>query len=645
MKRKSLLFTFVSFLVLFGMNSSFAIDHGSIKGTGVALYPQRNGVAPGTAVDGVTLDFKVVTIGTNTWAWTNISAYTIGGDDWASQLRWWQPGKTENNLTSRVAGTQQTYGKTSNLPTENPVTITFFQFLEGAPEGFTETDDFTYNYTAKNSAVDNDVTAPVLAEPVIVSQDATSISLTLSATDDSDDYFYYISDAASGLEMVSFINNITISLVAGQSYTFSIVAIDFSGNTSVAKTVSIGAAEITNIVEGVARDVKFKLDSRSLEELVIYVENSDYLFGDAFVKLEINGVPVAGEKKPTITNGTHAYRVIYSKNEIPGWEENAILKINLGYVGYPIDWGGYVLENGTITSGENTGKPILHKIGTGTDIVYSTEIVSVDITPKTATITEGKIIQFTAVAKTLVGDPVPDTPITWSVDSENASISESGEFTSSVVGVYTVTVMITGTNITNTASVTVEELSLVSAYCNFPIGTGNSAAKISFSTRRDGRVVIEITPNDPEAETETNYTAFRNFGWANDIVTAITVNGDANTANKYFTRTHNGASNENHDITRTKLILTPVEGMMNTGDVIYINNAILEYETPLDANAYPNITFSFIYGSYCGEQETLPVVTSLTEGTVNSTDASVTVTVTQGTYALATVNFTEDDAK
>jgi hypothetical protein len=636
----------ISFLSLFGMNSSFAVDHGSMKETGAALYPQRNGAAPGTAVDGVALDFKVVTIGTNTWAWTDLSAYAIGGDGWASQLRWWQPGKTENNLTSRVAGTRQTYGKTSNLPAETPVTITFFQALSGAPVEFTETDDFTYDYTAKNSAVAGDASAPVLADPVIAGQDATSVSLTLSATDDSGDYFYYISDAASGFETVSFIDNITIALVAGQAYDFSIVAIDFSGNTSAAKTVSIGAAEITNIVEGIARDVKFKLDSRSLEELVIFVENNDYLFGDAFVKLEINGAPVSGEKKPTITNGTHAYRVVYSKNEIPGWEEDAILKLNLGYIAYPVgDWSAYVMENTTITSGENAGKPILHKIGTGTDITYPAEVVQVDILPKTATITEGRKVQFTAVAKTLIGDPVPDTPVTWSVNSEDASISESGEFTSSVVGAYIVTATVTGTEITNTASVTVEELSLVSAYCDYPIGTGNSAAKISFSTRRDGRVVIEITPNDPEAETETNYTAFRNLGWVDAIVTAITVNGDANTGNKYFTRTHNGANDGNHDVTKTKLILTPVEGMMDTGDVIFVNNAILEYETPLNDNAYPNITFSFIYGSYCGELETLPEVASVTEGTVSDTEASVTVTATQGTYALATVNFTEDDAK
>jgi hypothetical protein len=76
-----------------------------------------------------------------------------------------------------------------------------------------------------------------------------------------------------------------------------------------------------------------------------------------------------------------------------------------------------------------------------------------------------------------------------------------------------------------------------------------------------------------------------------------------------------------------------------------VDNAILEYETPLTDNAYPNITFTFVYGSYCGELETLPIVASVTEGTVTDTEASVTVTATQGTYALATVNFTEDDAK
>jgi hypothetical protein len=651
MKERRLILAMISFLFVCGMNSVFAVNHGSLKVTGTSLYPQRNGAPAGAAVAGVTFDFKVVTVGSTTWAWTNLSAYGISGANWGSQLRWWQPAKTENNLEGRIAGTRQTYGQTTNLPSSTPVTITVFQALEGAPEGFTETDDFTYDYSTQNSAVAGDVTAPVLAEPVIQDQTATSITLQLSATD-ANDYFYYLSDPANNFETVSFLNNITIPLAPGQSYNFSIVAIDFSGNTSATKNVLIGAQAITNIVEGTANAVKFKLDSRSNDELVIFVENPDFLFADAFVTLTINGVAVPGEKKPSPainqTTGTHAYRVVYTKADIPGWEEDAVLAINLGYIQCPIlDWGTYVMTNGIITEGANTGLPILHKIGTGTDITLPSEIASVDITPKTATITEGGKVQFSAVAKTVIGDPVDGTTFTWSVDSGDASISATGEFTSAIVGTYTVTVTVEGKPIYNSATVVVEELSLESAYCDYTIGSGNALAKISFATRRDGRVVVEIAPYDPEAEDieAGTYTAFRYFGWGDAIVQQITVNGIANTDYRYFTRTHNATNNENNNPTRTKLFLTPVEGMMHTGDIIKADNLILEYQTPENNNAYPNLTFTYTYGSYCGELETLPVVASITAGDVSYDQATVTVTATQGTFDIATINFTEDNDK
>ncbi|KAA6302217.1 MAG: hypothetical protein EZS26_001577 [Candidatus Ordinivivax streblomastigis] len=653
MKKTNIFLAIVLFLMTVGINSVWAVNHGSLNVTDAALYPLRDGEAPTAAVEGLTVDFKVVTVGSTTWAWTNLSEYVISGAGWGSQLRWWQPGKVENNLESRVSGTQQTYGKTTNAPATNPVIITIFQAVEGAGSpGFTETDDFTYDYTAKNSAITGDVTAPVLSDPVTVSQTATSLELSLSATD-ANDYFYYISDAANNFETVSFLNNITLSLAAGQAYNFSIVAIDFSGNTSTEKTVRVEAQEVTNIVEGTAQAVKFKLDSRSLDELVIYVENEHFLFADASVKLEINGQAVPGEKKPVPaidqTAGTHAYRIVYPKQDIQGWAEDAILSINFPYIQCPVlDWATYVLVNKTITEGDNEGKPILHKIGTGTDITFPTVIAKVDITPKTATITEGGKVELTATAKTVLGDPVDGTSFTWTVnDTENAAVSPTGEFTSAVVGSYTVTATVTDTEISNSATIEVETLSLASAYCDASIGTGDALSKISFSTRRDGRVVIEIAPNDPEAEdiAAETFTAFRNFGWGDAVIEQITVNGNANTGNKYFTRTTNASNNNNHNATRTKIFLIPAEGMLHIGDIIKVNNMILEYETPFNQNAYPNLTFTFTFGSYCGEQETLAVVSSVTTDVIGEREASATVTATAGTFDVSQVNFTEDSAK
>lgn len=242
MKTKKLL----SFLVGTFLFSNFAIaafDHGSLIVKNTPLYEQRDGAVAGTPVAGQTLSFKLVTIGNKTWAWTELYGSTIQGEAWSSQLRWWKgtnknTDKTENNLTGRISETQQTYGFTTNVPAINPITVTIFQHIPGEWV-FRETNDFAYNYTAKNSASGSDVTAPVLANPTISSQTSTAVTLNLSATEASGDYFYYITDATNNFAEVVFTNTTTLALNQGTNYSFSIYAVDFSGNTSDAKTINV----------------------------------------------------------------------------------------------------------------------------------------------------------------------------------------------------------------------------------------------------------------------------------------------------------------------------------------------------------------------------------------------------------------------
>ncbi len=345
-----------------------ALNHGSMAGNNLPLYPQRNGATPGTAIAGVTFDFKMVTVGSKTWAWTNVTGgKTVSADAWASQLRYWEPTKTEINLTGRTDGNKQTFGS-ARLPNMNPLTVTYFQSWNNE---FYETADFTYNYTLQNSANATDNIAPVLAAPTVVSQTSMQLKLLLSATDDSGNFFYYIEDAGNNFAEVSFFNDVTLSLTPDVDYTFSIYAIDFSGNQSAARVVGTHAVEPTWITNGTAKAISFKLDSRSLTELQIECTSND-LIGDAFVKLEINGVSLdPKEWKPVINQvvGTQKYQITVPAADIPGWAENAILGLNLGYITMPIgDWGHYVTENKFITTGENESSPILHKIGTGIDI-------------------------------------------------------------------------------------------------------------------------------------------------------------------------------------------------------------------------------------------------------------------------------------
>lgn len=375
MKMKKLLFTLTVVFSMLGVAQTMALEHGSWLEKDVPMYPIRDGKEPGEAVEGLSLDFKVVTIGNTTWAWTEIEGIAISGNSWSSQLRWW-PGKIENNLTFRVPGTEQTYGKKVGLPADNPVTVTILQEQNNT---FYETADFSYDYTKKTSSVDGDVTAPVLGTPKVVSQVGTILELSLSATE-VNDYFYYITDVDNGFEEVVFTDDVKLTLEDGKDYTFTITAIDFSGNESEPKTLRPKAVEAIYFVEGVACNttedsLSFKLDSRGLNALVIQFTVKEPI-ADAYVKLGVNGGAIDDYGwKPTNETGDAGYtvcEVIIPANRVKGWEEGGALELMFGYISYSNfsiqNWDGWVNFVNTIAEGEYKGLPILHKIGTGVDI-------------------------------------------------------------------------------------------------------------------------------------------------------------------------------------------------------------------------------------------------------------------------------------
>lgn len=227
--------------IMFG--SVMALDHGSMSVKNSQLYAQiddASGADVSSPIAGLTVDAKLVTIGTTTWAWTELHGdYSLQNQTWSSQLRWWTPAKNGNSLTGRVVNTQQSFGTINSLPAQNPTTFSIFQHDTEGDWVFRETAKINYDYTTQNSKNVLDNTAPVLTEPIINNQSAFNLELTLSGSDDSNDYFYYIIDENNDYEEVSFINNITIALEPETDYNFTIYAIDFSGNMSSAKTVSI----------------------------------------------------------------------------------------------------------------------------------------------------------------------------------------------------------------------------------------------------------------------------------------------------------------------------------------------------------------------------------------------------------------------
>jgi hypothetical protein len=364
-------------LPLFALNANAAIDHGSVKGTGLPFYAQYNAgtLDPLTERAGVTFDFKVVTIGSKTWGWTNTTGATVGGATWASQLRYWNMAnnaKTENNLLFRVASTQQTYGSTTATIPAN-VQLSFFQDI--APGGMSETARVVYDKTAKNSADVSDVTAPTLTSVTVSGVTETTADLNITGSDNSGDVFYHITNGT--ITEVSFLPTITISgLTQLTNYTFTVTAIDFSGNESVPQNVNFTTGGLVQVTSGIAKDIKFVLKSTGTK-LEYYYEftNPVNKFRDAFLKI----TPAGGtefEIKPTISpDSTYAYGVIDNDSRT----NNKILTLNCGYMIYkmPLDWAEYVVDNKLITSGTLNGTPIKHQMGGGVSLAEVETVVPV----------------------------------------------------------------------------------------------------------------------------------------------------------------------------------------------------------------------------------------------------------------------------
>ena len=349
---------------------------GSIMGNGVEMGPQRRGGAASGVRTDLTLDFRVVTVGNQTWAWSRLQPVAPMGDVWASQLRWIEAtpftAAMEMRLTGRAAGGVTFTTAPVRNAAINPVPISFFKAVGG---NFYETrEDFTYNRTLANSADPTDTQAPVLAPVVVVSQTPTSMVVTLSATDNSGHFFFLIRDIANDFVHVAFTNTATVPLLPATQHHFRVYAIDFSGNVSNVQTFSNEFVEPVFFTQGTARTLNFTLDSYTNPNALVMNFTSTPLVADAFVQIAVGGNWISGtghlgrrEWKPTINVdvGTREWSLTIPAGEIPGWAPGAILQFNMGYITHPVGgWGHYVLENYTVTAGPHNGSLILHRVGT-----------------------------------------------------------------------------------------------------------------------------------------------------------------------------------------------------------------------------------------------------------------------------------------
>ncbi|MFT3740172.1 MAG: T9SS type A sorting domain-containing protein [Breznakibacter sp.] len=361
-KKLSLLFA----LGCFACSWAFAaVPHGSIKGTNQPLYPQ--GVAGGDVsaeAKATTLDFKVVTLNGQSWVYLKFTGPNNldTGADWTSQFRYWNAEnvKTENNLTSsKNAATKEITGTTA-VPAPSPLKISFFQAI--TEDGFSETALFLYDMTVPNSPVDGDTEAPALTGCQVEPAE-TSASLTFTASDNSGDLFFHITDSEHQIETVALSGQITLGgLTASTTYNLTITPIDFNGNEGTPLQKQFTTKGLVQIVSGIAKEIKFVLKS-SASELEYYYEftNPSNTFRDAALKITPSG-GTTFEVKPTVSPDGKYCHGKTSDAYIAG----KVLALNLCYFvfepGDPV-WENYVVDNTTVTDGPLAGTPIMHQMG------------------------------------------------------------------------------------------------------------------------------------------------------------------------------------------------------------------------------------------------------------------------------------------
>lgn len=222
--------------------------HGSLVGTNAEIYTQTLPLPadPASELTSATLNYKAVTMNGTTWVWMELSAGSFWGDV-ASEFGYTtDEGTTASKFpipaANIIAGSnnRQIIGSTTTaIPTgaklfcRPQANLTTAEGINGGHH----TTPVTYDPDAYNSGSgDAQVpTFPAGGPTKIV--DVTSITITLNATDNSGNLFYYIVDKNSNAEVV-FTETVTYTFQATDAdQTYTIYAVDFSGNASAAQTV------------------------------------------------------------------------------------------------------------------------------------------------------------------------------------------------------------------------------------------------------------------------------------------------------------------------------------------------------------------------------------------------------------------------
>ena len=237
MKKTILLFT----LAVYASTSIFAVIHGSIIKKNAPLDVEVDWTHGTTFPSNSTVDYRVVTIGGKLWATVIGKGYSLHTNPWSSQIRLYSPEKFELDRANAPDNVIDTPYNNTTIVTAYPYSaFDQISIVQAQNDAYNGTEIIAYNVDAVNSGLTGDDQKPVLTKAEIGTQDGTSLPISCKASDDSGDYFYLVTDIANNYYFVSFTDDFTITgLDPSITYTFSVVAVDFSGNESSGLTTSV----------------------------------------------------------------------------------------------------------------------------------------------------------------------------------------------------------------------------------------------------------------------------------------------------------------------------------------------------------------------------------------------------------------------
>lgn len=152
----------------------------------------------------------------------------------------------------------------------------------------------------------------------------------------------------------------------------------------------------------------------------------------------------------------------------------------------------------------------------------------------------------------------------------------------------------------------------LSEYCDYPIGSGNTLAFMTWETDANGDVVITLGGGEDERE---GYT-FRSQAMDNQNLQNFKVSGQP--AKDYFERNYTNDTNTPFILRLKEGVLAPVPGEKIT------YSGTVEWKTPDNTNAYSTYSFTYTYGTKCVAPLPLlstPVISSITAAGVITFDA------------------------